>query len=127
AHPGHTRAIVTLGSGPITRSYLGVFSDNLATRLPASAVEVVQYWSDPERRRSQFERAAFERVRASAAAYFFDRKAALEYAMQLVPADFNPYVIPAFLEAEPAFDLRPMLRAITAPTLLLQDRQDLAG
>jgi proline iminopeptidase len=126
-HPGHARAIVTLGSGPITRSYLGVFSDNLATRLPPSAIEVIQYWSDPERRRSQFERASFERVRASAAAYFFDRRAALEYAMQLVPADFNPYVVPAFLEAEPAFDLRPTLRAITAPTLLLQGRQDLAG
>jgi proline iminopeptidase len=126
-HPQRARAIVTLGSGPITRPYLGVFSDNLASRLPPSAVEVVRYWSDPERRRVQFERASFERVRASAPAYFFDRAIALEYAMQLVPGDFNPRVIPAFLEAEANFDLRPLLRAITAPTLLLQGRQDPAG
>jgi proline iminopeptidase len=126
-HPQRARAIVTLGSGPITRSYLGVFSDNLASRLPPSALEVIQYWSDPERRRSQFERASFERVRASAPAYFFDRAAALDYAMQLVPSDFNPRVIPAFLGAEGDFDLRPLLKAITAPTLLLQGRQDLAG
>jgi proline iminopeptidase len=126
-HPDHTRAILALGSGPITRSYLAVFSDNLASRLPPSSLEVIQYWSDPERRRSQSERASFERVRASAPAYFFDRKAALDYAMQLVPDDFNFHVIPAFLEAEGDFDLRPLLRAITAPTLLLQGRQDLAG
>ena len=62
-----------------------------------------------------------------APAYFYDRKAALQYEMEVRPSDFNFRVPSAFLEAEGNFDLRPKLKAITAPVLLLQGRQDLAG
>ena len=92
-----------------------------------SDAEVVQYWSEPSRRAADFERAEFERVRATAPAYFYDRKAALHFASELSPDEFNPYVAPAFIRAEGAFDLRPKLKAITAPVLLVQGRQDLAG
>jgi pimeloyl-ACP methyl ester carboxylesterase len=47
--------------------------------------------------------------------------------MELTPDDFNPRVVPVFLKAEEAFDLRPQLKRITAPVLLLQGRQDLAA
>ena len=87
----------------------------------------MQYWSEPSRRAADFERAEFERVRATAPAYFYDRKAALRYAAELRPDDFNPHVLPAFVKAEPVLDLRPKLKAITAPVLLVQGRQDLAG
>ena len=123
----HTRAIATVGSGPITREYLAVFVDNQKMRLTSCEMEVVQYWSDPSRRQANFERAEFERIRATAPAYFYDRKVAIDFEMELTPDDFNTHVVPAFLEAEPAFDLRPKLKAITAPVLLLQGRQDLAG
>jgi proline iminopeptidase len=126
-YPGSVRAIVTLGSGPITSDYLAVFVENMKARLCPSDIEVVQYWSEPSRRAADFERAEFERVRATAPAYFYDRKAALRFAMELRPGDFNPYVVPAFVKAEGAFDLRPKLKAITAPVLLVQGRQDLAG
>jgi proline iminopeptidase len=62
-----------------------------------------------------------------ASAYFYDRKTALQYAMEMSPADFNFRVVPAFLKAEGNFDLRPKLKAIKAPVLLVQGRQDLAG
>jgi proline iminopeptidase len=126
-HPDRVRDIIVLGSGPITRAYLVVFGDNQFTRLPPASMEIIQYWSDPERREKQSERASFERTRATAPAYFYDRKAAFEYGMELIPGDFNFHVIPAFLKAEGDFDLRPQIRAITAPTLLVQGRQDLAG
>jgi proline iminopeptidase len=126
-HPGSVRAIVTIGSGPITSEYLAVFVENMKARLCPPDMEVVQYWSDPSRRAADFRRAEFERVRATAPAYFYDRKAALRYAAQLTPEDFNPYIAPAFVKAEAAFDLRPKLKAITAPVLLAQGRQDLAG
>jgi pimeloyl-ACP methyl ester carboxylesterase len=42
--------------------------------------------------------------------------------MELTPNDFNPRVAPAFLKAEGAFDLRPQLKRITVPVLLLHGR-----
>jgi len=38
----------------------------------------------------------------------------------LSPADFNLHVIADFLKAEGSYDLRPRLKAITAPVLPLQ-------
>ena len=58
--------------------------------------------------------------------YFYDRKAGLQYGKDLTSDEFNPRVIPAF-KAGGDFDLRPKLKAITAPVLLLQGRQDIAG
>jgi pimeloyl-ACP methyl ester carboxylesterase len=47
--------------------------------------------------------------------------------MERTSDDFNPRVVPAFLKAEGAFDLRSQLKRITAPALLIQWRQDLAA
>src|SRR6266513_3091518 len=76
---------------------------------------------------SDSDRAAFERLRAATPAYFYDRKKALQMASELKPEDYNFRVPPAFLKAEGKYDIRPKLRTITAPVLLLQGRQDLAG
>jgi pimeloyl-ACP methyl ester carboxylesterase len=89
-------------------------------------MEVIQYWTEPSRHAADFDRAEFERVRATAPGYFYDRKAALQYAKDLTPDEFNPYVVPAF-KGGGEFDLRSKLKAITAPVLLLQGRQDVAG
>jgi proline iminopeptidase len=127
AHPDAVRAVVTLGSGPITYEYLGVFSDNQSTRLSPCEIEVRDFWRDPSREVVDSNRAAFERLRAATAAYFYDRKKALQMAMELNPKDYNFHVPPAFLDAEGKYDVRPKLKTITAPVLLLQGRQDLAG
>jgi proline iminopeptidase len=126
-YPDAVRAIVTIGSGPITGDYLEVMGTNRNTRLWPGELEVREFWSEPSRQSTDFERAQFESTRAMASAYFYDRKAALQYAMEMSPSDFNFRVVPAFLKAEGNFDLRPKLKAITAPVLLLQGRQDLAG
>ena len=125
-YPDHVRAIVTIGSGPITTEYLAVMVDNMKSRLCPSDMEVIEYWTEPSRHAAEFERAEFERVRATAPAYFYDRKAGLQYGKELTPDEFNPHVIPAF-KASGDFDLRSKLKAITAPVLLLQGRQDIAG
>src|SRR4029450_2945635 len=57
----------------------------------------------------------------------FDRKKALQMAMELNPKDYNFRVPPAFLNAEGKYDIRPKLKTILAPVLLLQGRQELAG
>jgi proline iminopeptidase len=126
-HPDAVRAVVTIGSGPITAEYLGVFSDNQIARLGACELEVRDFWKDPAREAADSDRASFERLRAATIAYFYDRKKALQMQMELDPKDYNFRVPPAFLEAEGKYDFRPKLRSIAAPVLLLQGRQDLAG
>ncbi|PYL44788.1 MAG: hypothetical protein DMF40_16715 [Verrucomicrobia bacterium] len=125
--PDAVRAVVTIGSGPITFEYLGVFSDNQIARLGACELEVRDFWKDPAREAADSDRAAFERLRVAAVAYFFDRKKALQMASELKPEDYNFRVPPAFLNAEGKYDIRPKLKSIIAPVLLLQGRQDLAG
>ena len=61
-HPDAMRAVVTLGSGPITFEYLGVFSDNQTARLGACELEVRDFWRDPAREAANSDRAAFERL-----------------------------------------------------------------
>jgi len=126
-HPDAVRAVVTIGSGPITFEYLGVFSDNQFARLGACELEVRDFWKDPARETADSNRAAFERLRAAALAYFYDRKKALQMQAELDPKDYNFRVPPAFLSAEGKYDFRPKLKTITAPVLLLQGRQDIAG
>ena len=126
-HSDAVRAVVTIGSGPITLEYLSVFSDNQIARLGACELEVRDFWKDPAREAGDSDRAAFERLRAATPAYFYDRKKALQMASELKPEDYNFRVPPAFLKAEGKYDIRPKLRTITAPVLLLQGRQDLAG
>src|SRR5437588_1055934 len=126
-HPDAVHAVVTIGSGPITFEYLGVFSDNQFARLGAAELEVRDFWKDPARESADSDRAAFERLRAATVAYFFDRKKALQMASELRPEDYNFRVPPAFLKTEGKYDIRPTLKTIVAPVLLLQGRQDLAG
>ncbi len=47
-------------------------------------------------------------------------------ALDLEPNDYSFRVPPAFLKAEGKYDIRPKLKTILAPVLLLQGRQDLA-
>src|SRR5438034_4314771 len=126
-HSDAVRTVVTPGSGPITAEYLGVFSYNQITRLSPCEIEVRDFWRDPSREAADSDRAAFERLRAATSAYFYDRKKALQMAMELDPKDYNFRVPPAFLKAEGKYDIRPKLKTILAPVLLLQGRQDLAG
>jgi len=126
-HTDAVRAVVTIGSGPITSEYLGVFSDNQIARLGACELELRDFWKDPAREAANPARASFERLRIAAVAYFYDRKKALQMASELKPEDYNFRVPPAFLKAEGKYDIRPKLKNIVAPVLLLQGRQDLAG
>ena len=126
-HPDAARAIVTIGSGPITAEYLGVFSDNQFARFGACEFEARDVWKDPARESADPDRASFERLRIATVAYFFDRKKALQMQAELNPKDYNFRVPPAFLSAEGKYDFRSKLKTITAPVLLLQGRQDIAG
>jgi proline iminopeptidase len=126
-YPTHTRAIVTLGSGPLTDGYARVFNDNEVSRLSPEDLKASRYWEDPDRAKKDPERAAAEKFRARLPAYCFSRQVALETAKQIRAGDINPEVEAAWLAANTSFDLRAKLPNVTAPVLLIQGRQDIAG
>ena len=49
-HSDAVRAVVTIGSGPITFEYLAVFSDNQYVRLGPCELEVRDFWKEPSRK-----------------------------------------------------------------------------
>src|SRR5947208_7947309 len=56
-YPEAVRAVITLGSGPITYEYLGAFADNQSTRLWPSEIDIRDFWRDPVREAANFDRA----------------------------------------------------------------------
>src|SRR5438045_9653601 len=106
-HCDAVRAVVTIGSGPITSEYLGVFSDNQIARLGACELEVRDFWKDPARDIADSGRAPLERLRAATPACFYDPKQALQMAWELKPDDDNCRVALLFHEAEGKHDLAP--------------------
>src|SRR5438477_13158035 len=110
-----------------SRLNISVCFPTISSRLGAAELEVRDFWKDPARESADSDRAAFERLRAATVAYFYNRKKALLMAAELDPKDYNFHVPPAFLSAEGKYDFRPKLKTITAPVLLLQGRQDIAG
>ena len=126
-YPEQVKAVITIGSGPISSRYAGVFSNNRTSRLSRQEIEQRLYWMDEKRTEADPWRAMYEIQRAEMSAYYYDRKTALKAAMELKIEDMNPHIFPAFAELAENFDLRPKFKAITAPVLLIQGRQDLAG
>src|SRR5947208_8564441 len=61
-HSEAVRAVVAIGSGPITLEYLGVFSDNQITRLSPCEIEVRDVCRDPSRHAADSDRAPLYRL-----------------------------------------------------------------
>jgi len=126
-YPQHTKAIISLGSPPISSEYAKIFDDNFRVRLLPDEKAVRNQWKEKLKDSSTFIQANYERDKAGVPAYYYDRSIGLKAAGSLKPTDFNYYVFPAFDMAHPTFDIRPDLHKITSPVLFVQGRQDLAG
>lgn len=127
AYPQNVSKIITLGSGPISSDYAKNFDDNFKLRLLPHEIELRNFWKEKLKDSSTYLQANYELDKAGTAAYYYNREIGLKAAMAFKPTDMNYYVFPAFDKAHPTFDLRPLLKKITAKVLLVQGRQDLAG
>lgn len=128
AYPDRTRGVISLGSAPITSDFMQLFDDNRSSRLHPSEREQLGYWSDPERRRADPDRALLEYLRAITPTDFWDRAKGIEHAMRwrlewchAGVGDVVERTIWATL------DLRSELDKITAPVLIVHGYQDVAG
>lgn len=128
AHPDRTRGVVVLGTAPITAEFMQLFDDNRSARLHPSEREALAYWSDAERARQDPDRATWEYLRAITPTDFWDREKGLAHAMRWRPEWCHGRVgeVAARTIWE-GLDLRPRLRAVTAPVLLVHGHQDVAG
>jgi proline iminopeptidase len=128
AHPDRARGVVTLGSAPITADFMQVFGDNRRSRLHPAEAESLASWSDPRRWELDPDRALLEYLRAITPTDFFDRTKGLAHAEQWELAWCHGRVGEvAEKTIWSGMDMRPELRAITCPVLLVHGYQDVAG
>lgn len=127
-HPQNVSKAVTVGSAPISDKYAAIFDDNFRMRLLPEEREARREWrekmlKDP----TLYIRANYEREKAGTPAYYYDRQIGLKAAAALKEDDLNYQVLDLFFETYEKFDIRPVLKKIISPVLLVQGRQDPAG
>jgi proline iminopeptidase len=128
-HPTRVEALVLISSGGPTLHFMDYYFDNQLARLTLEERETFNYWSDPARAAADPQRAMYERFRAAAPSYLFDRKIALLMVAGMSPDAFSARIydlMMADLEAR-GYDLRSSLEKLALPALIVQGRQDPVG
>jgi proline iminopeptidase len=127
-YPDSCGGVVSVGSCPITAEYMQIFSENRMSRLHPSEREIIELASRSTRGREESDRVMYEGLRAITPTDFFDRKKGVAQALLWDKAwchsDVNAV---ANMEIYRRLDLRPQLKQITCPVLLVHGRQDVTG
>src|SRR5262245_10016993 len=128
AHPDRIDRMVLIGPGGPTLEFAAWFPDNIRMRLRPEDLEAERYWDEAVKRGVDPDKAALEGIRAITPGYFFDRVKGLEFASQLkddaVHIQVNTLL---FADMNKKYDLRPALRQLARPVLIVQGHQDPVG
>ena len=128
AHPDRVRALVLIGSGGPDLSFFGPFERNLQANWKFTEEEQrrLAYWEDPQRQAAEPRRAAMEAFKVRVHGYFFDRSKVHLFTDSAENDDFEPRVNGLMWGdlARIGYDLRPQLKSLRAPSLVVQGRQD---
>ncbi len=111
AFPRRVSALILLNSGPVRQALVGAMNDNIFLRLT------------PEQTQAAKDHPSLETLMAG---YFFDREKAKAFTAQFKPESFHMDVA-QFMAADemaPGMDLRPVLKQLTMPALVIAGRQD---
>jgi proline iminopeptidase len=127
ASPHHTAGLVLIGSIGIDLEYLEYAFDNL--KYSDAEIAALEFWSDPERRATNPERAAYEYYRVLLPSRLYDPSDMLPILENLVvEKDFS---VIANLMTEDlkriGYDLKPSLGKYEGPVLIIQGRQGFLG
>jgi len=127
AHPGHSAGMVLIGSIGIDLEYLDYAFDNL--KYSESDLAAMKFWSDPEHRAVNPERAAYEYYRALLPSRVYQPDDMLLILENLVVEKDFSTIAPLMPEdlKRVGYDLRPALKAYEGPVLILQGRQGFLG
>lgn len=127
AHPERTAGLVLVGSMGLDLEYLDYAFDNL--KYSEAELAALEFWSDPERRAANPQRAAYEYYRALLPARLYDpADEQLILESLVVEEDFS---VIANLMTEDLrridYDLKPALKEYEGPVLIIQGRQGFMG
>lgn len=123
AHPERVNALVFVDSGgPTTQSVSKFAANHIARMTPEDSARVAE-WSG--RLASDHKRAVLEITKARTPPYFFDRAKAKAFQDALDENSFNDAVFwPIVGQIDASFDLRPALRKVHAPVLVIHGKYD---
>jgi proline iminopeptidase len=128
AHPDRVDRLILIGPGGPTLEFASWFNDNIRMRLRPEDLEAERYWGAATKRGVDPDKAALEGVRAIAPGYFFDRTKGLAFASALPDGTLHVLVNTLlFADMRRAYDLRPALRQLDRPVLIVQGHQDPVG
>jgi proline iminopeptidase len=127
AHPRHSAGLVLVGSIGIDLEYREYAYDNL--KYSASDIAALEFWSDPERRAANPERAAYEYYRALLPSRLY-RPTDMLLILEDLVIEENFSTIAQLMNQDLVrigYDLRPALSTYDGPVLILQGRQGFLG
>lgn len=128
AHPGRVRRLLLAAPGGATPQFFSYYWDNLEARLGPERRAALAFWRDPARLAEDPDRALAEQTRTVAPAFFFHPGHVPSFEAAL-PGWLAPRAMALMLQSAAAdgYDVRHALRALRAPTLIVQGRQDALG
>ncbi len=88
-YPGPISSLILLGSMGLDDTGFSHFLDNITSKLWASDLELIEYWSDSVRVAKDPKHAIVERIKARMPGYFYDRKKSLTVSQNMKDSDFD--------------------------------------
>lgn len=126
-YPDHTSKLILIGSIGIDSDFLDYVWDNL--RYTSEDRESLAYWSDPDVRAKNPERAAYEWYSALLPSRLYNLSAKKEilsnYVIEPNSLDIGPMMFRQL--AAKGYDFKPQLENFNNPTLIIQGRQGFLG
>ena len=125
-HPERVRALLLIGPGGPTLEFMRNFSLGIEARLTDEDRRERAYWENQERVKANRRRAEVKQVMAVMPAYFHDREKARVFVAGVRDDDYDNRVFELMMDDLEAtgYDLRPGLRGVRIPTLVIQGVQD---
>lgn len=128
AHPERVDRLILIGPGGPTLEFTEWFGDNITARLRPEDLEARSYWQAAAENGVDKDKVALEDIRAIVPGYFFERRKGLEFAAGIEEGalrhDVNELL---FADLGKHYDLRPGLRTLDRPVLVVQGHQDPIG
>ena len=128
AHADRVDRLILIGSGGPTLEFTQWFGDNIDARLRPEDREAQSYWRGAAKNGVAPDRVALGSIKAIVPGYFFDRTKGLAFAAQIKDGalhnDVNQLL---FADLGKHYDLRPGLKKLDRPVLIIQGHQDPMG
>jgi len=128
-YPSSISSLVLLNSMGLNTNAFYYFLDNINSKLQASDLAIVEFWSDSARYSQDPKHAIVEIIRARMAGYFYDREKSLLVSQTMKDSDFD-FNVGRWIWKETVdrnLDLAEMESNFEKPVIIIQGRQDPLG